>query len=417
MLNLGDAVDRMASVCNGATRWVRSLPLKGGGSGWGSHGRPGRQRAWVTATLLAILAAAPAATAGAPSAREVEAVVAQEIAGALHPEGIGAAVAVLIGSRTLYFNFGLSDRAGGAPVTSDSLFNLASVSKVFDATLLALAIKQGEVKFDDRIGDLIGELKGAGDAHAMTLGELASFTSGFFLPQDHPPWPYAHYTWPDFARLLQGWTRDERHPPGRYVYSHAGFMLLHVALERRFGMPYARLLEERLLHRLGLASTTLPLRGPGSVGDLAPALMRRAVQGHARDGSPIGKPGDMQGYYHWPGTGQMFSSARDLARLIAAALGETPADPELAAAMAFSHRELAPIEERAGVRIGTAMAWELHHREPTIIDKNGGLNNSTTYIGMIPQRRLGVVLLINRGELNGRDYGQPILLRLARWKP
>ena len=267
----------------------------------------------LTALFLVLLLGAPAAGAGAPDERAVGAVVAQEIAGALDPPGIGAAVAIRIGGRTLFYNFGFADRAARAPVTPNSLFNLASVSKVFDATLLALAIGQGELRFDDPIAGHIGELRAGGDAAAITFGELATFTSGFSLPQDHPPWPYAHYTWDTFARMLNSWKIGKHHRRGRqYIYSHAGFMLLHVALERALATPYRALLEDRLLRPLGLASTTLPLRGPDSVGELAPDLARRAVQGYSGAGEPIGKPGDMQGYYHWPGTGQMFSSARDL---------------------------------------------------------------------------------------------------------
>jgi hypothetical protein len=55
----------------------------------------------------------------------------------------------------------------------------------------------------------------------------------------------------------------------------------------------------------------------------------------------------------------------------------------------------------------------VHHVATTIIDKNGGLNNTTTYIGMIAEQQIGAVILINRGNLNGRDVGHPILLRLA----
>ena len=60
-----------------------------------------------------------------------------------------------------------------------------------------------------------------------------------------------------------------------------------------------------------------------------------------------------------------------------------------------------------------AQAWEMHLGRATIIDKNGGLSNSTTYIGMIPSKRIGTIILINRGWLDGREIGHPILLRLA----
>jgi beta-lactamase class C len=185
-------------------------------------------------------------------------------------------------------------------------------------------------------------------------------------------------------------------------------MLLHVALERRYRIPYVKLLELKLLQRLNLSSTTLPLRF-NSVGRLAPSLQRRAVQGYSGSGNLIGVPGNMQGYFHWPGTGQMFSSARDMAVFLAAHMGELPSDPKLQEAAALTHRESATIEPQ----VAQAQAWEIHRQDRLIVDKNGGLNNTTTYIGMIPSHKLGVVILINRGELNGRYIGHPILLRLA----
>ena len=50
----------------------------------------------------------------------------------------------------------------------------------------------------------------------------------------------------------------------------------------------------------------------------------------------------------------------------------------------------------------------------TIVDKNGGLNNTSTYIGMIPQKRLGIVILANRGKEPATRIGRQIMLALAR---
>jgi beta-lactamase class C len=217
---------------------------------------------------------------------------------------------------------------------------------------------------------------------------------------------------PKFLRILQNWKLDESHVPGRdYRYSHSGILLLHLALELRFGLPYHELLERRVLRPLDLSSTVLPLRGPNLVGRFAPALGRRAVQGYSWDGKPIGKPGNVQGYYHWPGTTQMFSSARDMAIFLMAQMGELEVDPVLRDAIQLAHQEVASTDREPHIR--QAQAWEVHHRAATIVDKNGGLENTTSYIGFIPGKRLGIVILINRGRLNGRDFGHPILLRLA----
>ena len=50
----------------------------------------------------------------------------------------------------------------------------------------------------------------------------------------------------------------------------------------------------------------------------------------------------------------------------------------------------------------------------TIVDKNGGLNNTSTYIGMIPQKRLGIVILGNRGNEPATRIGRQIMLAFAR---
>ena len=72
--------------------------------------------------------------------------------------------------------------------------------------------------------------------------------------------------------------------------------------------------------------------------DVIAPLAARAVQGYSADDEPIGKPGDLQGFYHWLGTGQMYSSARDMAVFLAANLGELPEHRALQAAMRAARR-------------------------------------------------------------------------------
>jgi len=82
--------------------------------------------------------------------------------------------------------------------------------------------------------------------------------------------------------------------------------------------PISALIEDGILKPLGMNQTFLPERGPDKRAIMAPELLNRAVQGYADTGMAIGPPGDQQSYYDFPGTGQMFSSARDLAIFMAA---------------------------------------------------------------------------------------------------
>jgi beta-lactamase class C len=369
----------------------------------------GKVRLSSVALITALMAgSAPAGPTVADSS--VEQIIAREFA--TWPKELGgAAVAVRITGRTLFFNEGMADRAMKRPITSDSQFNLASLGKVFDATLLALAVRQGELSLDDPVDKYVTELQQSGDIRKVTLGQLATHTSGLLLPQDHPPWPTEGYTLPEFIRVLAAWKADKRHQPGKqHIYTHAGYILLHLALERRFQSPIGDLIDASVLEPLGMADTTLPLGDRNGRAQLPPALLERTVQGYSKEGEATGAPGDVQGYYHWPGTAQMYSSARDMVRFLAANLGELPIDPALQAAMQDTQRGTFQMSRR----VTQGLAWEVDRGPPLIIEKNGGLNNTTTYIGMIPGEKLGVVILSNRGSNNaGAPIGRRIMLGLA----
>jgi beta-lactamase class C len=352
--------------------------------------------------LLSAAALIAATTAGPGMTDDrVERLVADAIAPAVADGPGGAAVAVLIDGRTLFFNFGRADAE--RPVTADALFPLASVRKVFDVTLVARAVLDGAMRLDDPVAKFIPELR-QGDVGRITVGQLTTHTSGLLLRPDYPPWPARRIPFDELIAMVRSW-KAEVEPGTRHTYTHAGFVLLQLALERRFAMPIDRLVAQRVVTPLGLESTTLP---PGD--RLPPSLLARAVQGYDEHGAPFGAPGDAAGFYTIPGSGQMFSSARDLAALLAAHLGERPIDPSLQGALRLTQQGLF----RIGPRIMQAMAWEVNDLGPTVIDKPGGVQNASSYIGFTPDGKLGLVILANRGERHVYEIGRRLLPALAR---
>jgi beta-lactamase class C len=369
----------------------------------------------TTAVLIAAFFACGVTTASAASDDDIAQIVARHARAALPDDGPGGlSVAVWVDGRTHFFNFGYAENISKHPVTSDTLFNLGSVGKVFDATLLAQAVVQGELSLDDPVANYVTELKDGADIRRITLGQLASHTSGLVLPQDHIPWPSETFTQPEFVAYLKKWQSDAEHEPGKQmIYAHSGYILLHLALERRFKMPFHKLMAQRILAPLGLHETTLPLPDSDTQayprGRIPPEFARRAVQGYDEDGEPVGEPGNLQGYYHWLGTGQMYSSAHDLASFLAANLGQLPGHQVLKNAMQLTHREVIPIDGH----VQQAMAWEVWPDEPKLVDKYGGLNNASAFIAIVPARNAGVVLLANRGSMKVATAGRAILRDLA----
>src|SRR5262249_44076919 len=159
--------------------------------------------------LIALTALIAASAAVAADDTNVARIVERNISFMLASGGpAGAAVAVRIEGRTLFFNYGLADRAARRPITEATPFNLPSPRKVFEATLLAQAVGKGERSLDNPVGRYVVGLQSGSDISRVTLGQLATHTSGLLLPQDHPPWPDWGYTLPDFIRALDAWKAE-----------------------------------------------------------------------------------------------------------------------------------------------------------------------------------------------------------------
>ena len=323
----------------------------------------------------------------------------------------GLAVAVYTAGYTQFFNYGFADGSTNRPITSDTLFNLASLRKPFEAILVALGTLDGELSLNDPVSRYVPELRGD-YIKSVTIGELATHTSGLLLPTDHPPWPNDSFTLQQFFNMLNAWRPQSGEQPGKQrIYTHAGYVLLQLALERRYSRPIGELIEDRILKPLGMNQTFLPERGPDNRAILAPEVLKRVAQGYSDSGMMIGSPGSQQSYYDFPGTGQMFSSARDLATFLAACIDGEAIDPKLRQALQMTQRETFHVTEK----FGQAMAWEnVHLNDVDVVDKPGGLNNASAYVGLVPAHKVGIVLLANSGSFPHEIARYRVLPELAR---
>ena len=89
------------------------------------------------------------------------------------------------------------------------------------------------VALDDPVGKYIVELQQGSYTRGVTLRQLATHTSGLLLPSDHPPWPQHRYDLAELISILNHWAPNGGKPGKQHIYSHAGFVLLGLALERR----------------------------------------------------------------------------------------------------------------------------------------------------------------------------------------
>lgn len=209
-------------------------------------------------------------------------IVATELAPTATPDHPGGLAAALYAGRHVeFFSYGFADETSKRPVTADTLFNLASLRKPFEATLVALGALRGELRLDDPLPKYLPELHGNTIRH-VTVGELVTHTSGLLLPTDHPPWPNESFTRAQFIDMLNGWTPPAGVAPGKQrIYSHAGYVLIQLVLEGCYRAPIRELIESRILKPLGMQATFVPERGPDNRAVMDGTWMQRVVQGYS----------------------------------------------------------------------------------------------------------------------------------------
>jgi CubicO group peptidase (beta-lactamase class C family) len=204
----------------------------------------------------------------------------------------------------------------------DTVFDIASITKVFTRLLLLDMVQRGEMRLDDSVQKYLPASvhMPTRDGKEITLLHLATHTSG--LPRD---WnggclPENLYSFLSSYKL-------PRDPGAEYEYSNLGACLLGQVIELKAGKPYKELLAERICRPLGMNHTCVD-----------PQALACGVP---------------------PGAGRVLSSANDLLKLASACLGFTtsPLSPLLRHEYAThgggnsSYLVLDPVRRRAVVNL------------------------------------------------------------------
>src|SRR5262245_15427918 len=335
--------------------------------------------------LLALPAQALADICAVPPA-SVESEIRHILAERIDSErrGVGIVVGVITPHGRQVISHGAFAQGDPRRLDGDTMFEIASVGKVFTALALADMVQRGEVALDDPVAEYLppGVTMPERGGRAITLRDLATHTSGLprmptnFAPSD-PANPYADYTVEQLHAFLSGYalTRDIG---SQYAYSNLGYGLLGNVLARRAGVDYETLIASRISRPLGLASTAITL---------PPSLAARLAQGHNELLQPVPVWDDTT----LAGAGALLSSVNDLLAFVAAHLAES--DSSLGSAMAAMRSVRRPT---GTPNLDIALGWHILTQEGReFVWHNGGTGGYSSFVGFCPQTGVGVVVLAN----------------------
>ena len=161
------------------------------------------------------------------------------------------------GSLIFRKSYGEASLELGTPLTPESVFYMASVSKQFTAASIVLAAEQGFLSLDDDVRKYIPELPDYG--RHITLRQMLHQTSGF---RDFLALTYlsgrdtSALSSPDSVLKLIARQKGLNNSPGEeFVYSNSNYFLLGVAVKRATGKSLAEFAHANIFQPLGMAHT------------------------------------------------------------------------------------------------------------------------------------------------------------------
>jgi CubicO group peptidase (beta-lactamase class C family) len=171
----------------------------------------------------------------------------------------GCILAVIKDGEFLYTRgYGMADLERGAPITTDSIFDIGSTGKQFTATVIAILAKQGLLNLDVSIRRHIPEMPDYADQ--ITIRNLIHHTSGL---RDYLAIMelcgmtdvnvYAEELLFDLIVRQKGLNFK---PGSEYLYSNSGYFLLGTIAQRVTGKHITELIREHILDPLGMKQTT-----------------------------------------------------------------------------------------------------------------------------------------------------------------
>jgi len=312
---------------------------------------------------------------------------------AAKPAMVGLAVGIVENGRITFLQgYGETVAGSGDPVTPQTVFRWASVSKGVAATMVAKLAEQGKINLQAPVVQYAPDLRlPAGNENRATVGDLLSHRLGLYrnaydnkLEEGQDP----SLLRSSLAQL------NSICPPGTcWSYQNVAYDASSEMVARTTGMPYEEAVRHYLFNPIGMSSGSVSMAGLES--------NRSWARPHAGGSKPLPM---IDTYYKVPAAGGVNSNIKDMALWMLAQMGAMP-DVLDAKLLDTIHAPLVVTPSERGrlrkflERLGTAWygyGWRSYdysgHR---IIGHRGGINGYRSLILFDPAKKSGVVALWN----------------------
>lgn len=320
----------------------------------------------------------------------------------------GLAYGIVVDGALIHANgMGIQNVVTQQPVTPDSVFRIASMTKSFTAMAVVKLRDEGKLRLDDLAEQHVPELAAlpypTRDSAPITVRQLLTMSAGF--PQDDP-WADRQLAIPEAQ--LSAWLQSGisfSNPPGvKYEYSNYGYAILGRIVTNLSGVPYSTYVTENILKPLGMISSTF---------DIHAVAPERLAMGYRREGDQWIEETPLEDGA-FAALGGLFTTVTDFARYMAFLLAAFPPrdDADTGPVKRSSVREMQqPWRLRlvtssrqspdvpavfTGEGYGYGLTSGIDSLLGYSVAHGGGLPGYGTFYRILPDCNVGIVALTNR---------------------
>ncbi|KZS44525.1 penicillin-binding protein [Paenibacillus glucanolyticus] len=286
--------------------------------------------------------------------------------------------------------YGYADKKKQIPVDSQTVFQIASISKTFTALAAMQLVDQGKIQLDHNIEEYLAGLKIPNKTgKPITMFDLLTYTSGVDKPD------ITTYVSPEYVRQDIP-TREflEKHmptvvrPPGEaYTYDNFAFLLAGYAVENMSGMRYDQYMKKNIFEPLGMKSTSVRF---------TPELLARLASHY----SPAGEFQPLSGHAPTDGPqGSILSTGEDMAQYLLMQLQNGRAgDKQLVSLQSLKQMHTYQTFAEASIPIAT-VGFEGYYKELMnghhVVLKGGNMPGHSSLMVLIPEHNTGFYMSYN----------------------
>ncbi len=299
----------------------------------------------------------------------------------------GLVVGIVKNNQTYYKGYGRINDLSDEKPDSNTIFELASIGKVFTAAAVNIGIFRKEMDWNQTLANCLKNQVKIPQNYKGTLLHLATHTSGLpSLPQNmidkmiDEKNPYKAIKKQDIYDYLK--ECNENTTIGTYEYSNFGMGVLGHILELENHEIYENIVKKEICNVLGMKNTTITL---------SDEQKKLVAQGYDEDGNPNPIWQDSV----LTGAGSFLSNTADMCLFIKANLNKNYASisPQL---IACHEPQLDGI---------TGLGWHLSNTWMDdllglkgVIWHNGGAGGYSSYIALDPKTKSGIIVLCNSAK-------------------